>query len=558
MYFQFGYSTLHNRVSAIEIVLDKKEPAVVKPIVYPFLGSESKVNFDRVYKFEWINDSIARTDGLEHIALRKFRIYFVSPADDYPIKWVTLLDKSGHVLKNVKESELELSEGIRKKSATRYEINKKYAYIEYTTNILYKTPVWKLLGIILLLTVSFSLFFSKSGFLEKIKDLKNQEYIAFGFLISIFLFHPLFNVMLIVSLIFYLRKFDILEFWNNKINVLFTALFLCYLLSTIFSAQNGLKDFSTVERLLPFVLLPALFSSVHLKNSVHFIAASGFLVGMVLFFLASIDTLLIGNIEFFSFDNFSKYYHPVYFSYILFFTICFVEEQMDSKSKYYIQFALFGLLLFLGSKMVLLTALFLYLLFYLNLKKNWKKAILLVAGFTVLFSLFKPVQNRFKEIIDFDDLSVLKEKKLESNDERINGLTMRIILWREAIGTLESWPEFIFGKGAAKSNETALRNRLNDLGLTEHLNYNPHNQYVDTYIRTGLVGLFILLAILGYAIYQGMRINRKLLLVYGLFMFSCMFSEVVFGRVRGVYFFTVVLIILTNTKPYAENSNIGN
>ena len=65
--------------------------------------------------------------------------------------------------------------------------------------------------------------------------------------------------------------------------------------------------------------------------------------------------------------------------------------------------------------------------------------------------------------------------------------------------------DYLIGKGVTDSAEDELSLRLNNLGLTKHEEYNPHNQYVDTFWRTGVIGSDIPLLIPLYGIFYGIK-----------------------------------------------------
>ena len=558
LYFWKNYRFFEEPISSIEIVLAKPFSEKEKPILYAYVGNSAEVDFANVHKFERINDSVIKTSGLENIEIRKFRIYFVKPNEKYVIKRVKLFNYEGDVLENTDISKFIVGQNVKVNDNKSLNINKKYAYIEYPYSGLYKSPILGLAVVILILTFFLGFFVINSELPTNIGNVSKKSFVFLAFLISIFLFHPIFNIALIVALAYYIKGFKIKSFLANKVNIWMGLFFLAYFLSTILSLQNGLKDFSTVERFLPFVFIPILVNRVRFEKSLYFISICVFIVAVVLFSFSGLDAMLIGNISFFSFDSFSKYYHPVYLSYMLFFSIIFIETEYKGRNKYLLQLMLFALLIFLGSKMVIITAILLYIFFFVDLRENRRRIIWLFAGLIVVFALFRPVQERFKEIVDIDDLSVLKEQNLEPNDSRINGLTLRLILWREALLTMDSWGEYLFGNGASKSKEVDLQERMKTLGLLQHLNYNPHNQYVDTFWRTGILGLLILIGIPVNCFVLGRKHKNKLLMAFSIFMITCMFTESIFGRVRGVYFFITTIIILTNNILYAENSDTWN
>jgi O-antigen ligase len=118
--------------------------------------------------------------------------------------------------------------------------------------------------------------------------------------------------------------------------------------------------------------------------------------------------------------------------------------------------------------------------------------------------------------------------------------------------------DILLGKGVTKETNSLLSARLNKLGLKNHIDFNPHNQYIDTFWRTGFLGLFVLIAIPLFSFVVGLKNRDKLLIQFSLFMMAVMFSESIFGRVNGIYFFTTVILILinTSTSKLDENRNI--
>ena len=281
----------------------------------------------------------------------------------------------------------------------------------------------------------------------------------------------------------------------------------------------------------------------------YYLMLSGLLIGFFLFSTSLMDFILLEKNEYFSFQEFSKYYHPVYLSYLIFISICFFQQYYHKKETYIFQLILFMFLIFLGSKLVIVISIVLYLLLLIKFKKTSILYIGLIFPFLISVFLFKPLQQRFDEVLNLNDLSVLKVNKLEnSNDSRINGLTLRFILWRESVATLSGWKEFTFGNGVSKSKLKDLKNRLENFGLKHHSDYNSHNQYVDTFWRTGFIGLIALILIFITAFRMGLKQKNRILLIVTLFLFFSMLSESVFGRVRGVYFITTILLILTNSN----------
>jgi O-antigen ligase len=186
---------------------------------------------------------------------------------------------------------------------------------------------------------------------------------------------------------------------------------------------------------------------------------------------------------------------------------------------------------------------------------NNKKIFIIIIPITFVIILFSPLKSRFNDILNQKDFSILQEKRIvDEADPRINGLTFRLILWREALNTMHG-KDYVLGKGVTDQTDKLLEDRLVNLGLLSHKSFNPHNQYVDTFWRTGVFGLVLLILIPIYSLVIGIKRKDKLIIQFSLFMFVVMWTESIFGRVNGVYFFTTVILILMNSNKVNENSN---
>ena len=171
----------------------------------------------------------------------------------------------------------------------------------------------------------------KTNILTPLFEANKKDYVFVFFLVSIFLVEPIYNIALIVAFVFYIKDFNWELFKKNKINFLFIALFFVYFLNTIFVKENEIREFSTVERLLPFVFIPILMASIKLNNAMYYLMLSGLLIGFFLFSTSLMDFILLEKNEYFSFQEFSKYYHPVYLSYLIFISICFFQQYYHKK-----------------------------------------------------------------------------------------------------------------------------------------------------------------------------------------------------------------------------------
>lgn len=133
-------------------------------------------------------------------------------------------------------------------------------------------------------------------------------------------------------------------------------------------------------------------------------------------------------------------------------------------------------------------------------------------------------------------------------EEEIPGNQIRIIMWAV---TTELIMEHPFGVGTGNVDEY-LTKRLNDFGLTQvsKMEYNPHNQYLQTTLEIGFIGLLLLVFMIVSALWFAWKNKSYVLfiLVAGL-AFNCLFESML-QRQSGVVFYSFwisLLIVSINT-----------
>ncbi|MCB0382223.1 MAG: O-antigen ligase family protein, partial [Psychroserpens sp.] len=369
-------------------------------------------------------------------------------------------------------------------------------------------------------------------------------------IVCIFTPHPVFNIALIILAVFNLKNISWKAIKSNTVNLVFLAFFIVYLLNNLLVSEEGFSEMSTIDRFLPIVILALILPSISIRKYLYLFPIAAFFLGFGFLITSIFDVFIHQNFVFLSFDFFTKYLHPVYFSYLIFLSICFVNLEFKGRDKYILEFVLLLFLIFSGSKMVFVFSLFVIVF---NLFSN-KKTAFIILPLAVIVILFSPLKQRFNEILKKEDLSVLNETFIENQfDARINGLTLRLILWRETLASMNG-RDYIIGKGVSKNTNAVLSKRLVDLGLLEHKSFNPHNQYVDTFWKTGIIGLFFLICIPIFGLIRGIKNKDWLLLQFSLFLLVVMCSESIFGRVNGIYFFTTTMLLLMNSEKINEDS----
>jgi O-antigen ligase len=167
-----------------------------------------------------------------------------------------------------------------------------------------------------------------------------------------------------------------------------------------------------------------------------------------------------------------------------------------------------GFIILLSSKL-LLVVLFLILVSYILqryiARRNYAVIMLVSAtGLSVVLWLVladNPIKRRYQDL-ERGDLSLIKANKFTPSTN-FNGAQLRLLQWRYANQILRENNAWIFGVSPGDSqdllNEKYKKAEV-DTGIPNSkqkgfLDYNFHNQYIETTVKSGIVGLAILLTV---------------------------------------------------------------
>jgi hypothetical protein len=561
LYVKSNFQWRSYHIDSVELVLneaDKIGPSAM------YLLNDNTIDFDfaKVYQSVLLNDTSIRFDIGETNLLRKLRFDFQKVGRDLFVTDIIFISKTRreHIPFDQFKLNGELNQVNNKEFLNKINIKAQNGSFEIAKHYVYPTDSIRIIVLFIVAIFSSLLF---SYFLAKFLltiDFSNHTYSAISvilFICSIFLPHPIFNLTLIISLLVVIKNFNGREFISNKLNLIFTVLFLLLLLNDVFISASGIQNLKATERNILFLILPIYVSCIKEVKVLKYFPISAIVIGVGLFLTSLVNAILFKNINYVSFEEFTKYIHPVYFSYLLSFSIFYtlLDFKIKTKHKNSIQAILFFFLILAGSKLIIT----LTLVFYAALFVRNKKTIFIVLFAAICLALFPPIQNRFKEIVNLNDLSVVQEKVItDTNDPRINGLTLRLLIWQETIKTVNTLPKFLVGIGLDAAADETLKVNLVKRGLEKYKRYSTHNQFINLYMRTGILGFSILLFLVGTVFYIAVIKKNKMLLIMLLMFIFAMLTESVLQRVLGMYFFTTVLLFLTKPKFLNENSDNWN
>ena len=172
------------------------------------------------------------------------------------------------------------------------------------------------------------------------------------------------------------------------------------------------------------------------------------------------------------------------------------------------------------------------------LRHFWGRKIIIVSS-VLLFLLLTVVMimcsktnaGRFAEMVDV---------KSDYKSNRWGGRSLRIEKWRN---TLECYMNFpILGTGAGDCEDELLKvYKKNNFEIALKANYNPHNQFLQTLLTLGPLGLFFLLGIFGSMLFRAERNQDFTLFLLAIVFAFSMVTESMLERQSGIFLFTVLV-----------------
>lgn len=389
------------------------------------------------------------------------------------------------------------------------------------------------------------------------------------------------SVCIIVLILTWFAEGNLKIKWNLlKKDKLFIAYTLYLIIQIVgISVSENLKDgWKEVESKLGFLALPLIFCStafldremrkkLMLVFSVALTFTAFYCLGAAfLKYSVSLDTTVFFYHQLLSPLN----HHAVYFAVYMFISLVFLMTEMEGSNwfqKYrllYVLWILFYLLFIflLSSKMVLFFTV-LYLLYRLVRSNTHTKARLwrsFFSGVSILLIIFvisvtdNPVKKRFADLKG--DIELLSLDKY--NDAMyFNGWQFRLLLWRFTYEIIRDRKAWATGVGPA-NDQAALQKKYLDMGLYRGLesrgdrgyrDFNCHNQFLQSFLESGIPGLLVIIGWCWIFIQRVIRKKEAVLSWMTIIIFAFFFIESVFERQYGMILTTVFpLMYLYSTE----------
>ena len=350
-------------------------------------------------------------------------------------------------------------------------------------------------------------------------------------------------------------------------NGLLTALFLLGVLALAWSDDKvqGLKD---LQRQLAIFLFPVIFSFLGItisryKNNILLFLSLSCTVTILYLYADAFRIILFYDMPFHSIlsvsfinHNFSEPVgiHATYLSLytalsLSFIITCFIEGKQSAR----LWMGIMALILLAGlvqlaSKAVLISTLLyccLVLPFFIKQPRLRRKTILvnLIISAFVIFSI--------------THIDTLKKRYIDTFTEDLARTPIsneiaepRLSRWRAGMQLVFESPGWGHGSGSEKRllNEKYFENKLYQSYLLE---LNAHNQYLSFLIKTGVLGLFIFLAVLLGGLGAALQ-NRDSMFTCFLILVSIVaFSENILDVNKGIFFYSFFFtLFIYSGKPF--------
>jgi O-antigen ligase len=401
----------------------------------------------------------------------------------------------------------------------------------------------------------------------------NKQFIPLGLLLFFVISLPLKNNINSISIILLTLYSVYFQFAHRSFNLKtfknftpFVVYFVVALLSVLYS-ENTSRAFKSINRLLPFILLPFVFSTLLIvKKQYHMIlyCFASFMVFLCLFSHTKVLIKLYENndILFNIFNNKYSYLslsqdtvgiHSTYYAYfvltaiIVFLHLLLKAKTAKLKTVLVVVIAYLSFFIFHLSSRLPIVVLFLLfngaIIYYFFSKKKLKTGViylLLLYGLTFVIGYnIRITRYRFQQVFGFT----------YANGNEFNDGLNKLQQFNAGI---QSNNNVLLGNGIGDANDEIYKAYRN-LGLDTYAErkYNAHNQFIQTYGGLGLLGVVVLLAIFGYALFVFIREKNFIGILFVLSSLLLFQTESMLERHHGIALF--VFLICFEIKRSTEN-----
>ncbi|WBU90700.1 O-antigen ligase family protein [Cellulophaga omnivescoria] len=387
--------------------------------------------------------------------------------------------------------------------------------------------------------------------------------LPFGIQPSSFLF--ILSMFFGVSSIFMIKKTYSLDIINWSFPLLFFLMTISLYYS--YDVKEGLK---LIERSLPLIIFPIIFMFIRANKEIIDKVSKAFIFGIFITFIfnlikafyssltineegvnfnsaikagLNIEESIIDGGNYFFGGYFSTFMHPSYVGlYVLVGIIYTLKSSLSRKIKLFLLITLSVYIFFLSSKSALVLLLLIGVIFLIYYKNSSRIIIFSTVAFLGILVFINPRINQgIKRLNDFN---------LKENHKYTTSSQSRILSWKVALDLIEKSPFLGYGVGDA-DKELLIGYLKSDYITNAENEYNAHNQFLQTTLQVGVLGLILFLlpfAVIGYRVSNIYNLSMLIVLIISLVF------ESMLVRYNGIIFYSIVVPILLNKLDVTCNS----
>jgi len=181
---------------------------------------------------------------------------------------------------------------------------------------------------------------------------------------------------------------------------------------------------------------------------------------------------------------------------------------------------------------------------YKSLYVRYKKQTIMALGFIILgFSLLLVFNPRFKAL----SYSLSNYEETFAHPEKVKESTaLRILVWDASIRIIKKNPVIGVGSGDIKDELIKIYKERN-YKMPLELQINSHNQFLETTVGQGIIGLILLLSMLFIPLFIPLE-NKFLMQGFILIISINLLFESMFNTQAGVVFFAFIYSFIVSAK----------
>ncbi|MBN2681605.1 MAG: O-antigen ligase family protein [Bacteroidales bacterium] len=340
-------------------------------------------------------------------------------------------------------------------------------------------------------------------------------------------------------------------FVKNKFLWFFVGFFLLYLVGMLFT-ENQNAGWFNLEVKLSLLFFPLIMSSLNSnyegkEQTIFKIFIGANLIAGIVCIISAVVNYYFWNYNTFFYAKLSIFHHPTYYSMYIAFSLVLVLNNIftekASRNKiiiYTILIVVFLTLVFLLSSKAGIISAFLavagYLTIYLFNKRKFFSsfAIIIIAG--LLFFAAMNLNQRFTAINKLSN-----SEKIDKNDEDSN--VARLMIWKSALEV--GMENLVPGVGTGDTKDVLMEKYL-EKGLFNPLEkkYNAHNEFLETFVSLGFIGLLYILLLFAIPIIKAFRKKEFVALFFLLITGLNFCFESMLNTIAGVLFFSFFYSLL--------------